>query len=161
LSSKHDIPYEEIIKDLNQKANTNYKHGSVGSKKLIKARWKDGFTLDNFKTVHTNMCKHWLDTEQSPYVRPDTLYTAKMDSYLNYIPPTNTKKESVKINFKKEWSQVQSCFIGGNKKEKAEALPSEIKKTVIQMQGITEIGRMPERDGFYKYIEVRKELVGK
>ena len=94
LSSKHDIPYEEIINDLNLKAKTNYKHNSVGSKKLIKARWNDGFTLDNFKTVHTNMCKHWLNTEMATYVRPDTLYTGKMDSYLNYIAPKNTKKES-------------------------------------------------------------------
>ena len=93
LSSKHDIPYEEIINDLNLKANTNYKHTTDKTRKLIKARWNEKFTLDNFKTAHTNLCKYWLGTEMATYVRPDTIYTGKFDSYVNFIPPIKAEKK--------------------------------------------------------------------
>jgi uncharacterized phage protein (TIGR02220 family) len=154
---KEVIPYEEIIKDLNLKAKTNYKHTTQKTKDAINARFNEGFKLEDFFTVHDKKVKEWLNTDYSKFLRPETLYSNKFEGYLNQLG-TPEKKEEKKINFKDEWSQVQSCFIGGNKKERAEILPSEIKKVIIQMRGITEIGNMSERDGFFKYIETRKEL---
>lgn len=83
------IPYEEIIEDLNLKAGTNYKHTSRASRDLIKARWNEGWRIEDFKKVHSHQVAKWKgDTKMSEYLRPVTLYRAsKFESYLNSTGP--------------------------------------------------------------------------
>nr|WP_321303429.1 conserved phage C-terminal domain-containing protein [uncultured Trichococcus sp.] len=86
------IPYREIIDYLNQKAGKNYKHTAAGNKKVIKARWKEGCRLDQFKRVVDNKCQDWLNDENmNQYLRPATLFGQKFDQYYNQ----KNKKESV------------------------------------------------------------------
>jgi uncharacterized phage protein (TIGR02220 family) len=78
------IPFPEIIACLNEKAKTNYKPSSSKTKDLIKARWNDGFTLDDFKAVIDKKSEEWLnDGEMCKYLRPETLFGTKFESYLN------------------------------------------------------------------------------
>jgi uncharacterized phage protein (TIGR02220 family) len=72
-----------IIKDLNEKAGTEYRPSSKATKALIRARLNDGFTLDDFQHVHSVKCMEWLKTEQEKYLRPETLYGTKFESYKN------------------------------------------------------------------------------
>jgi len=72
-----------IIEYLNQEADTNYKSTSVKTKTLIKARMKEGFTVDNFHTVIQKKTAEWRNTEQEKYLRPETLFGTKFESYLN------------------------------------------------------------------------------
>ena len=75
---------EEIINYFNLKAGTNYRSNSKETVKLIDARLKDGFTLDDFKTVIDVKCKSWLKSpEMGSYLRPTTLFGSKFESYLN------------------------------------------------------------------------------
>lgn len=84
------IPYQEILNYLNEKADKNFNHKAESHKKLIRARWNEGYTVENFKTVIDNKISQWLgkfDKEGKPldqYLRPSTLFALKhFDNYLN------------------------------------------------------------------------------
>ncbi|EJQ03355.1 MULTISPECIES: phage replisome organizer N-terminal domain-containing protein [Bacillus] len=88
--TKVPIPYQEILEYLNEKAEKNFNHKAEAHRKLIRARWNEGYTVDNFKTVINNKTSQWLgkfDKEGKPldqYLRPSTLFAQKhFDNYLN------------------------------------------------------------------------------
>ncbi|PHF09278.1 phage replisome organizer N-terminal domain-containing protein [Bacillus wiedmannii] len=81
---KDSIPYQEIIEYLNAEAKTKYQHKSKKTRELINARWKEGFTLEDFKQVIDTKTTQWLnDPKMSIYLRPLTLFGNKFESYLN------------------------------------------------------------------------------
>ena len=43
----------------------------------------DGFTVDDFKAVIDKKAKEWKGTEMAQYLRPETLFGTKFESYLN------------------------------------------------------------------------------
>jgi len=76
--------YKEIIDDLNSLINTSFKHTSKKTQELIRARLNEGFTVDNFKTVHRNKAQEWqYDNKMVKFLRPETLYSNKFEGYLN------------------------------------------------------------------------------
>ncbi|API89404.1 hypothetical protein BKP56_09120 [Marinilactibacillus sp. 15R] len=78
------IPYQEIITYLNEKANRNYKDTTPKTRNLIKARWKEGFSLEDFKTVVDNQVSEWQkDKYWNKFLRPETLFGTKFEGYLN------------------------------------------------------------------------------
>lgn len=77
------IPYKEIIEYLNTKTGKNYRDNVQKNKSLIKARWSEGYRLDDFKQVIDNTVKDWSGTKYAKYLRPETLFGTKFDSYLN------------------------------------------------------------------------------
>ena len=81
--SVDNIPYKEIIDYLNSKTGKNYRANIKKNKALIKARWSEGYQLDDFKQVIDNMVKNWHGTEYAKYLRPETLFGTKFDGYLN------------------------------------------------------------------------------
>lgn len=83
LSGKPDpIPYGEIISYLNQVTGKTFKNVET-HKKLIKARWHEKATLDDFKKVIDNKSSEWLGTDMAKYLQPSTLFGNKFDQYLN------------------------------------------------------------------------------
>ena len=86
------IPFSEIISYLNKKAERSFK--SVEShKKNIRARWNEGYRLDDFKKVVDNKCADWMqDDKMNKYLQPSTLFGTKFDQYLNQLP-TKPRKE--------------------------------------------------------------------
>lgn len=75
--------YKEIVNYLNEKAKTKYKPSTAKTKSHIKARIDEGFTLEDFKTVIDKKCAEWVGTEFEQYLRPETLFGTKFESYLN------------------------------------------------------------------------------
>lgn len=74
----------EIVDYLNQAANTSFKASSKNTQSLINARTREGFTVDDFKTVIDGRVKAWAnDQKMSEYLRPQTLFGTKFESYLN------------------------------------------------------------------------------
>ena len=78
----------EIIKDivdyLNLKAGTYYKHSTAKTTTLISARLREKFTIDDFKVVINNKTADWKnDANMKQYLRPETLFGTKFESYLN------------------------------------------------------------------------------
>lgn len=93
MSSKHDrVPYKEIIDYLNEKADTKFRHQTKASQEKIKARFNEGFTLDDFKTVIDKKINEWSSTDMSKYLRPETLFGTKFESYLNQQTKTNKQR---------------------------------------------------------------------
>lgn len=78
-----EIPYAEIIGHLNERAGKRFRHGNETTRRHIKARWREGFRLPDFKAVIDTKCAAWLGTEFEPYLRPQTLFAGKFESYLN------------------------------------------------------------------------------
>jgi len=72
-----------IIKHLNEKAGTNYRTGTQSTARHINARLKEGFTLDDFFTVIDKKVAEWKGSEMEKYLRPETLFGTKFESYLN------------------------------------------------------------------------------
>ena len=82
----NDIIYtqiKEIITYLNEKANTSYRPTTKKTISLIKARFNEGFNIDDFKTVIDKKISSWTGTEWEKFIRPETLFGTKFESYLN------------------------------------------------------------------------------
>ncbi|WP_312085166.1 conserved phage C-terminal domain-containing protein [Exiguobacterium sp.] len=74
----------DIIDYLNSKTGKKYKASTKSTRSLINARIKDGFTLDDFKQVIDNKIRDWThDPKMSKFIRPETLFGTKFESYLN------------------------------------------------------------------------------
>ena len=68
---------------LNQVANKRYKFVDK-TKKFLLARFNEGYTLEDFKQVIDVKTEEWKDNpEFFKYLRPETLFGSKFDSYLN------------------------------------------------------------------------------
>ena len=95
-NSNNSSIYKEIIDYLNSKADTNYKHTTKKTQSLINARLKESFTLEDFKAVIDIKTSTWKDTEMEKYLRPETLFGTKFESYLNEkeVKPKDKKTET-------------------------------------------------------------------
>lgn len=98
-----EISYQDIIEHLNLKAGTNYKVSSKKTRDLIRARISEGFTIEDFKKAIDNKCAEWLnDNKMKAYLRPETLFGDKFESYLNQnISNKKDTGESTLSNFDK------------------------------------------------------------
>ncbi|MCV3324949.1 conserved phage C-terminal domain-containing protein [Pediococcus pentosaceus] len=88
-SSSNDEPHidskkiKEIISYLNEKAGTKYRASGSKTQRLIKARFNDGFNDEDFKKVIDIKVAEWSGTDMAKYLRPETLFGTKFESYLN------------------------------------------------------------------------------
>lgn len=92
--AEQSLPYKEIVDYLNELAHTNYKHTTKKTKDLIKARFNEGFILDDFKIVIEKKVIEWYnDKTMNKYLRPETLFGTKFESYLNQREKEITTKD--------------------------------------------------------------------
>ncbi|MFA6636723.1 MAG: conserved phage C-terminal domain-containing protein [Candidatus Omnitrophota bacterium] len=74
----------EIIADLNAVLGTSYRPESKGTVKHVQARLKEGWQIEDFKTVIRKKKASWGDDpKMAAYLRPETLFGVKFESYLN------------------------------------------------------------------------------
>lgn len=82
-----EIPFAAIIGYLNEKTESAFKATRPSTKRLIRARWQEGFRLDDFKKVIDIKTAEWLyDARMKKYLRPETLFSPKFESYRNQQP---------------------------------------------------------------------------
>lgn len=74
---------KQIIKYLNDRCGTQYRNNSKTTQKHIIARIREGYTNEDFYTVIDKKSNEWIGTEQEKYLRPETLFGNKFESYLN------------------------------------------------------------------------------
>jgi predicted phage replisome organizer/uncharacterized phage protein (TIGR02220 family) len=82
-SDKPTKPYAVIIDYLNEKVGSQFRANNKSTQQRINARLKEGYTVDDFKTVIDKMYAKWKGTEYEEYLRPQTLFSTKFESYLN------------------------------------------------------------------------------
>ena len=76
-------PYKNVIDYLIHKTGKHYKATTRKTKDLIKARSNEGFNEEDFLTVIDNKVSEWNGTDMEKYLRPETLFGTKFESYLN------------------------------------------------------------------------------
>ncbi len=87
------IPFKEIIEYLNLVTHAHYKPSTEKTKRLIRARYKDGYRLDDFKKVIDTKYAEWFGTKWEIYLRPETLFGTKFEWYLNQKERKESKGE--------------------------------------------------------------------
>jgi uncharacterized phage protein (TIGR02220 family) len=92
-----------IITYLNQVTGKNFKTNSKVTEKCIQARIKEGFKYDDFKYVIDVKASKWMNTDMEDYLRPETLFSTKFQSYLNERP-----QQKPISNIEKSISNIQS-----------------------------------------------------
>jgi len=74
----------EIVNYLNSVTGKSYRHTTRKTKRLINARFNEGFSVDDFKKVIDTKNNEWgTNPKMSKYLRPETLFGTKFESYLN------------------------------------------------------------------------------
>ncbi len=93
-NASEKIPYKEIVNYLNMRTGSQYKHTTKKTRELIRARWREGYQLEDFKIVIDKKCLDWIGTEYEKYLRPETLFRpGKFENYLNQPVHRKTSKE--------------------------------------------------------------------
>lgn len=88
------VPYKEIITYLNEKTGKKLRWDVKSNQKEIKARFNEGYTLNDFKTVIDKKYHEWGRkptkeelqrgvNDMRIYLRPKTLFGSNFDVYLN------------------------------------------------------------------------------
>jgi phage replication O-like protein O len=73
----------KIVEFLNKTVGTRFSPKNKQTQRLIKARLKDGFTLDDFYLVISGKSLQWKkDKKMKKFLRPETLFGNKFEGYL-------------------------------------------------------------------------------
>ena len=83
----------QIINHLNQSLGTRYKPTTGNTIKHISARLNEGYTAADCIAVINSKVQEWRDTEYRKYLRPDTLFGSKFESYFNAVNACSTKTD--------------------------------------------------------------------
>lgn len=129
-ANKDDLEQIRLIIDyLNNHAQKAFKT-SENSKKWIRARINEGYSIEDFKKVIDIKCEEWLNTNMEQYLRPSTLFGNKFESYLNQKP---VKKSNVVISkpIYKQNEEVEEKY----KNKTNEQIIKEFKEMQNQMNG--------------------------
>ena len=91
---ENDLDVTSVIDYLNKKAEKQFNTSSKATERLVKARYREGYELKDFKKVIDLKVKDWLNNSQwHKYLRPSTLFNAT--NFENYLEETRNKKSAV------------------------------------------------------------------
>jgi uncharacterized phage protein (TIGR02220 family) len=112
------------VEYLNSKLGTKFKAKSERNKKGIKARAKEGYTLDDMKAVIDYKYNEWIGTEYQKHLNPQTLFRAdNLTKYYNQrcIDGQNRKSDN------------KRCAGESKSADKSEKIRSYKGKNIIQV----------------------------
>lgn len=81
-NEKNEI-YSRVITRLNGLTSKNFKYTTKKTISYIDSRLKEGFSEQDFYKVIDIKVEEWLNTDMEKYLRPETLFGTKFESYLN------------------------------------------------------------------------------
>lgn len=97
-----DKSHIEIIEYLNLKTGSKFKPTTKPYVQAIRSRLKEGYTVDDFKTVIDKKCREWKGTKLEKYLTPKTLFApSHFDTYLNsneMAVMTDTERKVAELN---------------------------------------------------------------
>lgn len=116
--SKDTEIYKRIIDYLNMVCGTNYKPNNKQTKEHIHARLEDGFSEEDFYIVIDKKSKEWIGTKMEQFLRPQTLFNTKFESYLNQNIVLDKKPTEQMLddsyNMMSEWARNKKMQEGLN-----------------------------------------------
>ena len=97
-----DKSHFEIIEYLNLKTGSKFKPTTKPYVQAIRSRLKEGYTVNDFKTVIDKKCREWKGTKLEKYLTPKTLFApSHFDTYLNsneMATMTDTERKVAELN---------------------------------------------------------------
>ena len=83
-SASYNKMIAEIIEFLNADTGANFRASGESNRRHIRARLNEGWTMEDFKLVIKTKTAEWLnDPKMKAYLRPETLFSPKFESYIN------------------------------------------------------------------------------
>jgi uncharacterized phage protein (TIGR02220 family) len=84
----------KAVQLLNDLSGSSFRASTKSTQKLIAAREKDGYTLEDIEMVIRHQCGLWgKDANMSKYLRPETLFGNKFEGYLSDARRNNPSSE--------------------------------------------------------------------
>lgn len=115
---------EKVIAYLNARLGTKYTV-TVARKKQINARFSEGATIEDFVKVIDTKAEEWMGTESAKYLRPETLFGTKFESYLNQRAVVKNAGEFANSSFDTDEFFTTAMERGRNRPTATETLPWE------------------------------------
>lgn len=112
-----EYPYKAVIDYLNTKMCTSYRASSKDTQKHIRARFQEGYTLDDFVKVIDKKVREWKGTEFEKFLRPSTLFGPKFENYLNQTGRTSSSDGNKFNNFQPrdyDFPDMEKALLGAN-----------------------------------------------
>ena len=109
---------KEIIENLNYYARSNYNYKANDTQKKIRARFEEGFTIEDFYEVNRKKCLQWRDdSKMHRYLKPGTLYApSHFDDYLNERENGHMAKKERKPIYSEDEEEIIEWFKKWRKK---------------------------------------------
>ena len=99
-------PFKEIIAYLNEKTGRDFRASSKFNQTFIRARWNEGYSLEQFKKVIDTKVAMWKGSKMEDYLRPETLFGTKFESYLNQTARPTGNSDYFNPNINRDDSNV-------------------------------------------------------
>ena len=114
------LPFQQIVDHLNLVCGTNYKSTTSGTQSKITARFNEGFKLNDFIRVIEFKFHEWgNDQKFKSFLRPETLFGTKFESYLENAGSFKGKPIKIKTNdpepINRHLFGIPKNDVGGNK----------------------------------------------
>ena len=101
---KYSDEINEVVQYLNEKTDKHYSAKADSTRKHIRARLEEGYTVEDCKKAIDNKVMQWKGNDMDKYLRPSTLFNSeKFEGYANETvtePKTSLQKDYEKIS---EW----------------------------------------------------------
>lgn len=101
--SKNSEAIKTIIDYLNSATDSSYRSTTKSNQKKINARLEEGFTVDDFKKVIDKKNLQWKGTDMAKFLRPETLFGTKFESYLNELGSSKSDGLSNNKKYDYDW----------------------------------------------------------
>lgn len=97
IDNKNNNIYSRVIDHLNEKTSKSFKYTTKKTKSCIDARIREGFKEADFLKVIDIKTEEWKDNpDMSKYLRPETLFGTKFESYLQQGVKQNQEQQQIK-----------------------------------------------------------------
>ena len=108
--ARHVEDAKSVLSYLNECSGKSFSLNNKSAIRLIVAKLNQKYTIEDLKHVIFVKCQKWLGTDYETYLRPETLFGKKFDSYRNesLISP---KKNSNQKNYD---AVIQATEMGWN-----------------------------------------------
>ena len=106
-NNKQQVVY--VVEYLNDRVGSNFKSSTDKTRRMINARLNEGFTVEDFKKVIDIKAEEWEnDPKFCKFLRPETLFSNKFESYLNQQQAGQSREDELKLHLLKHLRDVQS-----------------------------------------------------
>lgn len=100
ISKEQEQQIKLVLNLLNEITGKGFRYSSKKNRSVILARIKEGYNIEAFRYVIQAQSIRWLGTKDEIYLRPETLFSGKMEGYFNAPMPksSNDQNKLNKIN---------------------------------------------------------------